>query len=196
MGVPTGECPGLQERAVCAMRGVSWAFFYCYSAWSPPWVVHCCTLSLCYLCAEMIITETQISIKRSSSWATNYTMGTHYNLPSQVPGAARRPWGHSRLLWVAPQMGFLLQLSLSLTCALRLFLSTDKILHAELGSYHCSENLQLKSFNRWSNFKLWLWIAIWKVWPNILGSAEKGNLPWSALCTLAGRSRSRQISEL
>ena len=34
-------------------------------------VVHCFTLSLCYLGAEMIITETQIAIQTSSSWATN-----------------------------------------------------------------------------------------------------------------------------
>ena len=35
-------------------------------------LVHCCTPSLCYLGGEMIITEIQISIQSSSSWATNY----------------------------------------------------------------------------------------------------------------------------
>ena len=35
-------------------------------------LVHCCTPSLCHLGGEMIITEIQISIQRSSSWATNY----------------------------------------------------------------------------------------------------------------------------
>ena len=33
-------------------------------------LVHCCTLSLCYLGAETEITEIQISIQRSSGWAT------------------------------------------------------------------------------------------------------------------------------
>ena len=41
-------------------------------------LVHCCTMSLCYLGAEMIITETQISIQRSYSWATNYCKCLHW----------------------------------------------------------------------------------------------------------------------
>ena len=53
-------------------------------------LVHCCTLSLCYLGAEMIITETQISIQRSSSWATNWDALTcrrsgHFAFPVEPP---------------------------------------------------------------------------------------------------------------
>ena len=46
----------------------------CMINW-PLTLVHCCTMSLCYLGAEMIITEIQISIQRSSGWATNNTPG-------------------------------------------------------------------------------------------------------------------------
>ena len=46
-------------------------------------LVHCCTLSLCYLGAEMIITEIQIAMQRSSSWATNYSQ-TCFCVPSHA----------------------------------------------------------------------------------------------------------------
>ena len=49
--------------------GAEKIFLYTYEV--HPKVAHCCTLSLCYLGAEMIITETQIAIQRSYSWAIN-----------------------------------------------------------------------------------------------------------------------------
>ena len=42
-----------------------------FQSCSPSVVVHCCTLSLWHLGSEMIITEIQISIQRSSGWAIN-----------------------------------------------------------------------------------------------------------------------------
>ena len=54
------------------------------------WAFSSSLLSLCYLGAEMIVTETQISIQRSSSWATNWTfwasvVGTVYKTSVYKP---------------------------------------------------------------------------------------------------------------
>ena len=68
----------------------------------PLTLVHCCTMSLCYLGAEMIITEIQISIQRSSRWATNYTPGPQLFLFCKLTVLFHRDPTHSHSIAFLP----------------------------------------------------------------------------------------------
>ena len=83
---------------------------------------HCCSLSLCHLGSEMIITDIQISIQRSSSGQLttsslllqlNGQLATHRRQP--LAFHLRRPSSHSRHTWGQKRISLYLHSSTNLT---------------------------------------------------------------------------------